>query len=193
MDAKLYAIQAKLKELGHDPGPIDGIWGDLTRDAIAAHLGIKRPPIVGSDGAAAPWYDLAREQLGVKEVAGAGSSKTVLSYFEDAQHAAIKDDGVAWCAAFAGAMLARAGYKPSGSLMARSYLTWGAKIDKPRKGCVVVLKRGAAPSGHVGFADSWNGSSIKILGGNQGNAVTIASFPRSSVLGYRWPSNTLAA
>jgi hypothetical protein len=29
---------------------------------------------------------------------------------------------------------------------------------------------------------------LMVLGGNQGNAVTVAPFDRARVLGYRWPS-----
>ena len=55
--------------------------------------------------------------------------------------------------AFVGAMLARAGIEPSGSLAARSYLTWGIKLGAPRQGCIVVLKRGKGWQGHVAFFD----------------------------------------
>ncbi len=85
-------------------------------------------------------------------------------------------------------MLANSGYKATGSLMARSYLSWGTTLDKPRKGAIVVFKRGAAPAGHVGFVEDWTGNTIKCLGGNQSDAVTLATFSRASVLGFRWPS-----
>jgi hypothetical protein len=39
-DADLKRIQEKLVAMGHDPGPIDGIWGPKTTAAIAAALGV---------------------------------------------------------------------------------------------------------------------------------------------------------
>jgi uncharacterized protein (TIGR02594 family) len=191
VDKELFAIQQELKKRGHEPGPTDGIWGAETRRAIAELLGIKRAREVPSGAGAAPWYDLALAEVGVKEVAGAGNSAAILGYFDDSQNAGVNQDSVAWCAAFVGAMLTRAGYKPSGSLMARSYLSWGSPITTPRTGCIVVMKRGAPPAGHVGFAVEWNAASIKVLGGNQSNAVTVQSFARAGVLGYRWPDAAL--
>jgi uncharacterized protein (TIGR02594 family) len=186
MDDTIYAIQKKLLELGFDPGPADGVWGPQTRDAIALQLGIKRAPKPAADAVEAPWLDLARAAIGVKEAPGAASNPTILQYYA-AAGVPQQSDAVPWCAAFVGAELKAAGYKPSGSLMARSYLEWGKPLDKPRKGCIAVLKRGAPPAGHVGFVESWTSHTIKLLGGNQGNAVSVASFSRASVLGYRWP------
>jgi len=34
-DTSLKAYQQRLKDLGFDPGPIDGVWGDRTKDAVA--------------------------------------------------------------------------------------------------------------------------------------------------------------
>jgi hypothetical protein len=192
MDAKLYAIQKALQAAGHPPGPIDGVWGPETRDAIAAYMGLKaKPPTVASNEADAPWLDLAIGEIGTTEVPGHGNSAAILQYFEDAQSSWAKEDSIPWCAGFVGAMLARAGYKPSGSLMARSYLDWGRALDKPRRGCIVVLKRGAPPSGHVAFADDWTAHGIRVIGGNQSNSVTKQTFSRAGVLGLRWPTATL--
>lgn len=192
MDEKLFAIQKRLLELGFDPGPLDGVWGEQTCAAIAAQLGIKRTVKPGSDAVDAPWMALARAAIGTKEVPGAASNPDVLRWYAEAG-VPQQSDEVPWCAAFVGSMLKEAGYKPSGSLMARSYLDWGQKLDKPRKGCIVVLKRGAPPSGHVAFAESWTGATIRLLGGNQGNSVSVASYSRASILGYFWPKEAIAA
>lgn len=181
---QLQDIQKRLAELGHDPGPIDGDWGDKTMKAVAAAIGVKPPVLETTEDP--PWLSFARAQLSTHEVPGSGNSPSVLSYFADALHPEVKQDAVPWCAAFVGAMLARAGIKPSGSLMARSYLDWGVPLDKPRLGCIVVFKRGSPPSGHVAF---YTGGNVEVLGGNQGDAVTTAKFRRDSVLGFRWPKD----
>jgi uncharacterized protein (TIGR02594 family) len=142
----------------------------------------------------APWMDIARGELGVREGAGAANNPRVLAYYADAGHAGVKEDAVAWCSAFVGAMLKRAGYPNSGSLAARSYLQYGRKLDTPEPGCIVVFWRGSPTGwqGHVAFYVRGEGDRVRVLGGNQSDAVTEAGYPRSQVLGYRWPDAPLA-
>jgi uncharacterized protein (TIGR02594 family) len=193
VDKVLLGIQTKLKGEGFDVGPLDGVWGNRTRDAIARKLGVAaiRPATPAAGQVEAPWFDLAMTQIGVKETAGDASNPAVLKYYTDAQASWAKEDSIPWCAAFVGAMLAETGYKPSGSLIARSYLDWGTALDKPRKGCIVVMKRGAPPAGHVAFAEDWSAGNITLLGGNQGDAVSVKTFSRANVIGYRWPRDVL--
>lgn len=140
------------------------------------------------------WLRLAWAEFGVRETAGGASTSAVLSYFRDAGHATIRSDEVAWCAAFAGAMLKRAGVKPSGSLMARSYLAWGARLETPKLGAIAVLTRGSDPAaGHVGFYLGEAGGRIFLLGGNQSDGVTVGAFEVSRLLGYRWPASSAPA
>ena len=99
---------------------------------------------------------------------------------------------IPWCAGFANAVLNRAGFEGTQSLMARSFLNYGEKTLKPVEGDIVVLKRGrSSRTGHVGFFNGyeWQGSQlyVKVLGGNQNKAVTIAYFPTNLVLSYRRP------
>lgn len=136
------------------------------------------------------WLKFARKELGTKEVPGHGNNPTVVNYFNEAQHPEIKQDEVPWCAAFVGAMLKRAGIKPSGSLMARSYEQWGQTLVKPVLGCVGVKKRpGAGFVGHVGFVVGLTSDTVILLGGNQGDKVSIASFKRREFTAFRWPAN----
>ena len=129
--------------------------------------------------------------MGLKEAPGASNNPLVVQMYADAGHPEVKMDSTAWCAAAVGSWLHRAGCKPSGSLMARSYLKWGQKLDAPKVGCIAVLWRGSpdADTGHVGLLVEAGGDFIKLLGGNQGDAVNIATYPRSRVLGFRWPEN----
>ena len=72
--------------------------------------------------------------------------------------------------------------------MARSWLEIGTSIHilEAQVGFdVVILSRGAAPSGHVGFFAGWDKGQIRVLGGNQGNRVSIATFPKERILGVR--------
>jgi len=97
---------------------------------------------------------------------------------------------IPWCAAFANAVLKKAGHEGTGSLMARSFLSYGRKTWRPSKGDIVVFKRGRSRrSGHVGF---YMGETVHagvryilVLGGNQRKAVNVAMYPKRKVLGYR--------
>lgn len=134
------------------------------------------------------WLEFAWRELGQREVAGVGDNPRVQAYFREAGASGATEDSVPWCAAFAGACLKRAGFKGSGSLMARSYLVWGEKLASPRLGAIAVLSRSGDPTlGHVGFIVGWTTGTILLLGGNQSDAVTVAQFSRSRVIGLRWP------
>lgn len=135
------------------------------------------------------WLVSARKLVGLKEIVGSKHEPKVVAFFAAAGNPGIKDDETAWCAAFVGAMLAQAGVKGTGLLNARSYLDWGTKLSTPRVGCVVVFQRANSSwQGHVAFFLRLVGNRIEVLGGNQGNAVSVASYPKDNLLGYRWPS-----
>lgn len=114
------------------------------------------------------WLAAAWAEFGVREKPGAANADAVLGYFAEAGHRQIRDDATPWCAAFAGAMLKRAGLDASGSLMARSYLKWGSAIDAPRLAAITVLTRGkSASAGHVGFYLGHAANRVFLLGGNR--------------------------
>jgi uncharacterized protein (TIGR02594 family) len=106
----------------------------------------------------------------------------------------------AWCAAYVNATLAQTGQKGTGSNMARSFLDWGQEVTEPQKGDLAVFQRGDpnGPYGHVGFFDGYNeDGTIRVLGGNQGDGVSIASYSPDQLLGFRRgegaaPGNALA-
>ena len=87
-------------------------------------------------------YKLARKEIGTWEWKD-GHNPVVLQYFEDTGHAWVQDDETAWCAAFVGSMLKRAGFKHTGKLNARSYQNWGEPVEREnaRPGDIVVFTR----------------------------------------------------
>ena len=134
------------------------------------------------------WLAHGWAELGQREVAGRKDNPHIVSYFDDARRGDIASDEVPWCAAFVGACLERAGISGSGSLLARSYLEWGISADAGQIGAIAVLSRGRNPSqGHVGFLVGWDEKRIWLLGGNQGNRVSVAPYDRSRLLDLRWP------
>lgn len=138
---------------------------------------------------AAPWFELAKTEIGVREAPGPANDARVLAYYADAGHPDIRSESVSWCAAYTCAMLERSGHASPKNLAARSFLQWGKPLDHPEVGAVAVLTRGDPKSwtGHVGFVWAWDETRVWLLGGNQGDAVSVAAFPLSAVLGYRVP------
>ena len=130
--------------------------------------------------------EAAGKYIGVTEVSGAMNNPKIVSMFRKATGTP-EDDSVPWCAAFVGAVLKDAGIKGTMKLNARSYLDWGEEVTKPEAGDVVIFWRGKKDGwqGHVAFFVRFDGDKIVVLGGNQGDAVSIKSYAGSRWLGYR--------
>lgn len=98
----------------------------------------------------------------------------------------------AWCAAFVNWCLTRAGVPSLGYGTAKSWLAFGTPLAKPAYGCITIVKPSSATgstTGHVAFFVEQQGDRVKLLGGNQGDAVTESRFRVATVLGYRWPTS----
>ena len=98
-----------------------------------------------------------------------------------------------WCAAFVNAILELDGIPGSNSvsdnpLMARSFLSWGTKVEKEniQRGDIVVFPRGNQGwQGHVGFFVTEENGEWLILGGNQDNTVSYRFYNPRNALGIR--------
>lgn len=136
---------------------------------------------------ATPWMDIAKAEIGVKETPGPAATPRILEY---ASHTTLhaEDDETPWCASFANWVLDKAGCKTLHKANARSFLELPGRCE-PRYGCIVVLWRGSriGVQGHVGFLHSFTDDTVTLLAGNQGDAVSLATFPNTRVLGFRWP------
>lgn len=138
------------------------------------------------------WLPIARSYLGVREFPGAQSNPVIVGFWKLARLAGIKDDAVPWCSGFACAVMERAGIVSPRSDSAKSWMTWGAPLVEPVVGCVAVFNR--TGGFHVGFVVGRDAVSrnLLVLGGNQGDAVSIAQFPEHRVMAYRWPRDVPA-
>ena len=140
-------------------------------------------------------YQLAEAEIGTLEW-GQGHNPKVVQYFADVGHSWVQDDETAWCAAFVGAMLKRAGMPHTGKLNARSYMDWGdpVHLDLAKEGDIVVFWRGSPDGwqGHVGFFVRRAGTHIEVLGGNQSNQVNVQRYPVSQLLGVRKDPSAMA-
>lgn len=133
------------------------------------------------------WLEEALKELGdgVHEIPGPESNPRVSEYHSVTAGGTSQDD-VPWCASFVSWCLERASIQSTRSKAARSYLDWGVPTE-PRFGAVTVLSRGSNPqSGHVGFYCGTRNGMIYLLGGNQGDRVSVARYPAHRLLAMRW-------
>jgi len=143
----------------------------------------KTPPV---------WINKALRFLDIKERDGLANNPVIMSFYKDVGHGGVQDDETPWCAAFVGALLERCGLMSTRSLLARSYLNWGAPLDRARVGAIAIFKRGRDQTkGHVGFVMGQDDKQVYILGGNQSDEVNIQPFKRKDLLGFRWPTGFL--
>lgn len=136
------------------------------------------------------WLSIARKYVGLAEIHGPHHNPHILQFWHDIG-SPIHDDETPWCGAFVGGVLSETGIKPvAGAAAARNWLGFGVRLGKPAYGAIVVFWRGSPTSGngHVGFVVGRDQrGNVMVLGGNQGNRVSIKPFNTYRVLGYRWP------
>lgn len=141
-----------------------------------------------------PWMKIALSEVGVKEVPGSGDNPRIVEYLKSTTlgKPENQNDETPWCSAFVNWCVVQSGLRGTNSVWARSWLKWGRELNEEDsienwEGCVCVLERGVN-FGHVGFLVDWDDDRVKLLGGNQDDAVSYAWFPVERVLGYRVPT-----
>lgn len=135
-------------------------------------------------------YAAALKHLGTKETPGPASNPNIQAWIKMAAAWLDGDDSkTAWCGCFRGHLgIETATGCPREHFRAASWAKWGKPVDltKPetwQQGDTIVMTR---PGGnHVCLLDRVRGSTVFCLGGNQGDAVTIASFNLSRVTHVR--------
>lgn len=132
-------------------------------------------------------YAEAKKFLGTKEVAGGASNPLIAQWIKQAATWLDRDDSkTAWCGCFRGALgFATATGVPRDHFRAKEWIRWGQPVELAAavQGDTVILKRDGGF--HVALFDRRDGASMWLLGGNQSNAVTVARFPNSLLLGIR--------
>lgn len=200
-------IQKALFMKGFLVGEVDGVFGRRTIAALKAFqedAGLQADGVFGPKTsrklfplnrdapteALLPWVVEARSLLGTKEVEGPNSNIDIINMAKGLDTAYPNDD-IPWCGLFVahciGATLPGE-VLPANPLRARGWERFGDATE-PRTGAVMVFWRVSRESGlgHVGFYVGEDKDNYVILGGNQGNAVCEAPYPRSRFLTARWP------
>lgn len=205
-----YRVTANSLNVRKEPKPTGAILGHLSFDEIVEGVSISGDgywyKITSADGLEGwsshkflvaydgeiegeefPWMPTALREIGVKEYAGAADNPRIVEYLSSTNLGPIErsNDETFWCSAFVNWCVEKAGYEGTDSAWAKSWLTWGENLSKPRRGCIAVFTRDGG--GHVGFYISETSSAIEVLGGNQSDAVNISTYAASKLLGYRIP------
>ena len=131
--------------------------------------------------------EIALSQYGIQEIPGEAHNPEVLKYFNEIGFDGEKlGDETAWCSAFVNWCAQEAGLPYTAKLNARSWLDVGEITYDPKPGDVVVLWRSSLESwkGHCAIYINQTDDYIYMLGGNQGNQVQIAKYPRNRLLNY---------
>ena len=98
-----------------------------------------------------------------------------------------------WCGAFVAYVCHSIGLPfPKLYAGAKSWADWGIDAGGPLHGAVAVLVRNGG--GHVGIVTgtTLDAKHVRLLGGNQGDAVSEAWFPVERVIAYRLPDGEQA-
>jgi len=147
-------------------------------------------------------YQIAHNFIGVREIPGIVSNPLIVA-MGHIDNKWITDDDVAWCSSFVNFVCFCLGIQRTKSARARSWLKVGAPVlikDATVGWDIVIIKRGQGQQpgpevmnapGHVGFYAGHTQDKITLLAGNQGNQVSLASFPIDSILGIRRLSDKL--
>lgn len=136
-----------------------------------------------------PWLRIARHDIGQRETQPNDSPwlRRMLAALGAAWLL-----GQPWCGGAVATWVRAAGVAaPKAWYRAKAWLDWGTPIASPAVGAVVVFERQGG--GHVGLVVGRDTRGrLLVLGGNQGDAVSIAPFDPARVIGYRWPTDQLA-
>jgi uncharacterized protein (TIGR02594 family) len=131
-------------------------------------------------------YECAKAEWakGIKEISGRKHNPRIVWY---ASFTTLKasDDETPWCSSFMCAMAFLAGYPSTKSASAISWMNYGIDGDG-LVGDIVILKRSGGY--HVAFLNKpykKGDKTLNLLGGNQGDAVSIKDFDAENLLGIR--------
>jgi uncharacterized protein (TIGR02594 family) len=195
LDERMRSIDRKIEEFGKDskllgkpasPFDVDyDMMPKTLRNPATGLLGImeadrlrERNPEIGkyfNDVRTDPAYDRKSRSFDIAPTHARGDRGQV----------------TAWCAAFVNWCLIQAAAPHLGYATARSWLDFGTPVAHPVHGCITVIKPSSSTgstTGHVAFYVETRGNHVHLLGGNQGDAVSVAPFRETKVLGYRWPT-----
>lgn len=180
-------IQQGLKAEGFDPGPIDGIRGPKTIQAVRDWI----TPTAQPTGRVPPWISEVLSVFGLHET----RDKEALSKWLRSDGKFLGDpSALPWCGDLVETAIKRAipgepflGALGENPYWALNWKTFGVPV-RPTQYCVGVWDRPGAGA-HVGFLLGEDKTHHHVLGGNQDNKVGVVRIEKSRLFidGTRWP------
>lgn len=177
---------------------IDGVVGPRTWMALeTGHVNNPaKNAAIPNSFPEATWMDIAKQEIGQKEISGAQNNPRIISYHATTALQATNDE-TAWCSSFVNWCLKQVNITGTNSAVAASWTNWGQSAHALGGAVTVIHNSQAANSSlttsgnHVGFLVQETETHYLLLGGNQSNQVKISSFPKSSwqLKGFRWPNS----
>lgn len=133
------------------------------------------------------WLVAARKHIGLREIPGPKHNGTITGWLQKLG-AWWRDDEQPWCGTFCAAVMQEAGLPiPQHWYRARAWAEYGVRLRTHllAPGAILVFARGGA--GHVGLYVGEDSTAYHVLGGNQGNAVSITRIDKARLIASRWP------
>ncbi|MGN6777590.1 NlpC/P60 family protein [Rhizobium sp.] len=138
------------------------------------------------------WMREARRFMGLKEIAGAKSNNTIISWAQKLG-GWIKNfytnDDIPWCGLFVNHCITETlpnEHTPANPLGALNWSSFGKQLKTPVVGAILTFRR--TGGGHVGFYVGEDATAYHVLGGNQSNSVSIARIEKGRLEDARWPT-----
>jgi uncharacterized protein (TIGR02594 family) len=139
------------------------------------------------------WLRAARAKLGTREAPGAANNPTILGWAKKLGTKVLgmiyNADSVPWCGLFVATCMAEAGLPTAPiAVRAKSWADYGSglKVDRLAPGAILVFAREGG--GHVGFYVGEDATAYHVLGGNQGDCVSITRILKTRCIASRWPA-----
>ncbi len=129
----------------------------------------------------------ALELFSVTETVGSKHNPVIMGWAKElGLEKVYTADEIPWCGLFAAIIMHRAGRTVVESpLWALNWNKFGVKVDKPMLGDVLTFSRNGG--GHVGLYVGEDKSAYHVLGGNQGNQVSVTRIAKSRLSQARRP------
>jgi len=133
------------------------------------------------------WVRFAYGEIGQAEIFGPKNNPRIVSYMRSiGEPEDFQDDRDDWSSGFAEWALNGVGINGPKNNNPIAWANWGTKLEKPVRGCVVIFSFDGLK--HVAFYIEDDGEGfIKVLGGNQSDAVKISRYAKKDVIAYRMP------
>lgn len=149
-----------------------------------------------------PWLrvislpSLAREglaTLGTREIVGPQHNPVILGWAREVGLADVyRADETPWCGLWMAVVAQRAGWPVvNAPLWARNWARFGAASPEPMLGDVLVFTRPGG-GGHVGLYIAEDADAYHVLGGNQGDSVSIVRIAKARMIAARRPAWRIA-